>query len=330
MTFAQPIVLRLISLLMASAALLTALLSGETRAEWPERTITVIVPFSTGGTADLIGRLLAKELAQKFGQSIVVENRVGEGGDSGLRAAASIAPNGYTLVIATNAALIRAMINPSTSRFLSDPFRDLAPVAYLGTTPDIIVTGQASGIASIADLIAKAKAEPGKLTYASPGSGTSSYFAMELLKLRAKIEVTHIPFDGSGLALTAVVSGSTNIAAIEIGGMIDRLRSSEIKGLVQTGGERWFALPDVPTMAEAGVTNMVVETAEMLLAPAGTPEPIIQRLTQATREVLQRPDITAKLLQAGIKVQYEGPDDLRARVEREIPMWKEIIERARQ
>ena len=297
---------------------------GEARAAWPERTITIIVPFPAGGPSDLLGRLLAAELAPKLNQNVIVENRIGAVGNIGISAAARAEPDGYTLLVVTNVVLI----NPSASRVSYDPLKDFAPIAYLGAAPNVIITRPATGITSIADLISRAKAAPGKLNYASPGVGSVSQLAVELLKLRANIDITHIPFNGAAPALQAGLAGTTDIASVSIAGLIGFIRSGELKGLAQTGSERWFDLPDVPTMGEAGIPNAVVETSQMFLAPAGTPAPIIARLTEETRLILQKPDIKAKMLNAGFMVKYEGPEGLHSRMVREMPMWKEIVERA--
>jgi tripartite-type tricarboxylate transporter receptor subunit TctC len=313
-----------LAFVVAMLALLLAGSGGEARAAWPEHTITIIVPFPPGGPNDLLGRLLAAELAPKLGQNVIVENRVGAVGNIGISAAARAVPDGYTLLVVTNIVLI----NPSVSRVPYDPLSDFAPIAYLGAAPNVIITRPASGIIDLADLIARAKADPGKLNFASPGLGSVSQLAVELLKLRANIDITHIPFTGAAPALQAALAGTTDIASVSIAGLIEFIRSGQLKGLAQTGSERWFDLPDVPTLGEAGIANAVVETAQMFLTPTGTPAPIIKRLTEETRLILQKPGVKEKMLGAGFMVKYEGPDDLHSRMVREIPMWKEIVERA--
>jgi tripartite-type tricarboxylate transporter receptor subunit TctC len=308
----------------AAIGLVLALMTGQARADWPERTITIIVPFPPGGPNDLLGRLLAAELAPKLAQSVIVENRAGAVGNIGIAAGARAAPDGYTLLVTTNVVLI----NPSVTKVAYDPLKDFAPIAYLGAAPNAIITRPASGIASVAALIAKAKANPGKLNYASPGLGSVSQLAVELLKLRADIDMTHIPFTGAAPALQAALSGTTDIACVSIAGLIGHIRSGSLIALAQTGSEHWFDLPDVPTMQEAGIPNAVVETAQMILAPAGTPAPIIARLTEETRAILAKSDVKEKMLNAGFLVKYEGPEQLRARMVREMPVWKEIVERA--
>jgi tripartite-type tricarboxylate transporter receptor subunit TctC len=308
----------------ALVLLLSVLAVGQARAAWPERNITIIVPFPAGGPNDLLGRLLAAELAPKLGQSVIVENRAGAVGNIGLATGARAAPDGYTLVVVT----VVVLINPSVTKVAYDPLKDFAPIAYLGAAPNILITRPASGITSVADLIAKAKKDPGKLTYASPGVGSVSQLAVELLKLRADIDMTHVPFSGANPSLQAALAGTTDIASVSIAGLLGHIRAGTLKALVQTGSEPWQDLADVPTMQEAGIPNAVVETSQMFLAPMGTPPDVITRLAEETRVILAKPDIKEKMLKAGFMVKYEGPDELHARMVREVPIWKEIVERA--
>jgi tripartite-type tricarboxylate transporter receptor subunit TctC len=320
-------VLHLWRAIVASMVLIVTVSGSESRADWPEHPITIIVPFARGGSTDLIGRLLATELTQRLGKNATVENRLGEGGVVAMRAAAMAAANGYTLLVTSNAALINLIINPNLSKTAYDTLKDFAPIAYLGSSPVVIVTRPSSGIGSIADLIAKAKANPGKLSCATVGIGSPSGIALDLLKVRAGIDITDTPFDGGKDAMMAAIIGATDVASTGIGGLIHHIRSGELKALVQMGSDRWGDLPDVPTMAEAGIPNAVVETSLMFFAPAATPDSVIDRLTRATQAILQLPDIQAKMLDAGIRLQYEGPEDLRARIMREIPIWKEVAKR---
>ena len=313
-----------VRLLAVIAAMVVSLSAAPAHAAWPERTITIIVPFPPGGPNDLLGRLLAAELGKKIGQTVIVENKAGAVGDIGITAGARAAPDGYTLTEVTGVVLI----NPSVRKTAYDPLKDFAPVAYLGAAPNAIITRPATGINSVAELIAKAKANPGKLTYATAGTGSVSQLAVELLKIRADIQMTHVPFQGAAPSLQAALQGTTDIASVAIAGLVGHIKSGSLKALVQTGDTRWPDLPDVPTMAEAGIPNAVVETSQMLLAPAGTPEPIIKKLSDATRAVMQQPDVQEKMAKAGFRVQYEGPQELHARMVREVPLWKEIVERA--
>jgi tripartite-type tricarboxylate transporter receptor subunit TctC len=292
---------------------------------WPDRTITIIVPFPPGGPNDLLGRLLAAELGQKLSATVIVENKAGANGDIGIAAGARAQPDGYTLTEVTGVILI----NPSVRKTAYDPLKDFTPIAYLGASPNAIITRPATGINSIADLITRAKAEPGKLTYATAGTGSVSQLAVELLKIRANINMTHVPFQGAAPSLQAALAGTTDLASVTIAGLVGHIKSGALKALVQTGTERWPDLPDVPTMSEAGIPNAVIETSQMLLAPVGTPDAVVNRLTEVTREVLQKPEIRDKMANAGFRIKYEGPQELHARMVREIPLWKEIVERAR-
>jgi tripartite-type tricarboxylate transporter receptor subunit TctC len=315
------------SALLVCASALAALITASAqpaRAEWPERTITIVVPFAAGGPGDVVGRLVASELAKKLNQSVIVENRVGASGNIGLTTVARAAPDGYTLTAMSNVILI----NPAVGKTPYDPLTDFAPVAYLGGSPNTIIASPKSGISTIQELIDKARANPGKLTYATAGVGSVSQLAVELLKLRAKIDMIHVPYAGASQSLQAAASNTTDTASVAIGGVVGNIKSGMVKALVQTGAERWPELPDVPTMQEAGIPNAVVETWQMLLAPAKTPEPVIKKLTDAVQAIMQDPGIQAKLQKVGLKPGYAGPQDLHARMAKEMPMWKEIVDRA--
>jgi len=310
------------SLVVAMFALL-AILQAPARAAWPERTITIVAHFAPGGSNDLLARLIASELGPALKQNVIVENRPGANGNIGLTYAAHVVPDGYTLVVASGV----VEINPSI-RSSGYEMKDFAPVAYLGASPNVILTRPASGIASVKDLIAKAKAEPGKITYSSPGVGSVSQLAVELLELRTNTKLIHVPFQGAAPAAQAAMAGTTDIGSVNIAGLIGFIQSGKLKALVQTGEARWPDLPDVPTMQEAGIPNAVVETSQMLLAPAGTPRPIIDRLAKEVRAIMSKPDVREKMLKASFAVQFEGPEQLRARIAREVPMWKELVDRA--
>ena len=306
-----------------AAVALLAIGQAPARAEWPERTITIVAHFAPGGSNDLLARLIASELGSALKQNIIVENRPGANGNIGLTYVAHAAPDGYTLVVASGV----VEINPSI-RKSGYEMKDFAPVAYLGASPNVILTRSASGIATVKDLIAKAKAEPGKITYSSPGVGSVSQLAVELLELRTETKLIHVPFQGAAPAAQAAMAGTTDVGSVNIAGLIGFIQSGKLKALVQTGEKRWPDLPDVPTMQEAGIPNAVVETTQMLLAPAGTPQPIIDRLAKEVKTVMAKPDVRERMLKASFAVEYEGPEQLRARIAREVPMWKDLVERA--
>ena len=309
---------------VAIAIAVTLLIAARAHAEWPnDRTITIVAHFSPGGSNDLLARLIASELGPALKQNVIVENRPGANGNVGLIYAAHATPDGYTLVVASGV----VEINPSI-RKSGYEMRDFAPVAYLGASPNVILTRPESGIASVQDLVAKAKTEPGKLTYSSPGVGSVSQLAVELLELRTSTKLVHVPYQGAAPAAQAAAAGTTDLGSINIAGLIGFIQSGKLKALVQTGQDRWPDLPEVPTMHEAGIPNAVVETTQMLLAPAGTPKPIVERLAKEVRVILNKPDVRERMLKASFAVKFEDPDELAARIAREVPMWKELVDRA--
>jgi tripartite-type tricarboxylate transporter receptor subunit TctC len=294
------------------------------RAAWPERPITIIVHFPPGGANDLLGRLIAAELAPVLGQGVVVENRPGANGNIGLTAAARAAPDGYTLVVASGVVLI----NPSINKVAYDPLKDFAPVAFLGSSPNVLLTRPGSGLTTVAQIVQKAKAEPGKITYATPGVGSISQLAVELLKLRAGIDMVHVPYQGAAPAAQAAMAGNVDFASVAVAGMMGMVHGGQLKPIVQTGAGTWPELPGVPTMAEAGISDAVVDTTQMLLAPAGTPQPVIDRLAKEVLAVMRKPEVRDKMLKASFEVRPEGPEALAARIAREVPMWKDIVAKA--
>src|SRR3981189_2554379 len=234
--------------LRAAIIALAALTAGQAHGSWPDRTITLTVIFPPGGSNDLLGRLIAAELAPALGQNVIVENPPGANGNVGLAAGSRAAPDGTTLVVASGVVLI----NPSVGRVGYDPAKDFAPIAYLGDSPNVILTRPASGIVSMSDLIAKAKAAPGKLTFASPGVGSVSQLAVELLKLRTGIDLIHLPFSGAAPAAQAAIAGTTDLASVSVAGLIGHIQSGTLKALAKPGQARPPDLPDVPTLGRSG------------------------------------------------------------------------------
>ena len=308
--------------LLAAALVAPLLGAGGAQAAYPERFVTFIVPFAPGGPTDVMARVVAGPLGELLGQSIVIENRGGAGGNIGIGAVARATPDGYTLLLTSSA----FVVNPSLYKNVPyDAFKDFIPIANLGASPNVFIANPAAGITTVAELVAKAKAEPGKLAYGSPGAGTTPHLAMELLKVRAKIDILHVPYTGAGPAMQAVLGNQVPLASTALPPAHPQIKADKVKGLAVTGTARWFDLPEVPTMVELGYADFVSETFQALFAPAGTPQPVIDRMSKAVIEVLKRPDIREKLNKAGFGVLAEGPDQLKALVAKEVPMWREVI-----
>ena len=293
------------------------------RAEWPERPITIIVPFPPGGPNDLLGRLLAAELGKKFNQTVIVENKAGAVGDIGITAGARAAPDGYTLVEVTGVVLI----NPSVRKTAYDPVKDFAPVAYLGAAPNAIITRPATGINSVADLIKKAKENPGKLTYATAGTGSVSQLAVELLKIRADISMTHVPFQGAAPAIAAVSAGTVQAFIVPLSVAKPQAAGGKVKLLAVTSERREAAAPGVPTAKEEGVP-VVISGWHVLAVPAGTPADVMQRLNQALNAANAKPQVKAQLLKAGVQPATSSIQEAQAMVKDEYGRWGEVARKA--
>ena len=310
--------LSLVALVLALAGLLPA-------QAYPERPITLIVPFAPGGPTDIIARILAVSLSQSLGQQVIVDNRPGAAGNIGMGVAARVKPDGYTLLLTSTA----IAVNPALYKNLPyDPFKDFLPVSELVNAPNVLIVHRDSGINTLADLIAQAKADPAKFNYASPGAGTKSHLTGELLKLRAGIEMVHVPFRGAGPATQAVIARTTQVGSVALPPAEPLIKAGELRALAVTGAERWFSLPEIPTMIESGFPNFISDTFNALFAPAGTPPEIIALLVKESQAALRRPEARDAARRAGFEVVAGTPEQLAARVAAEVPAVRELVERA--
>ena len=295
------------------------------RAEYPERQITMIVCFPAGGGTDIAARLINTPLGEALGKPVVIENRGGAGGNIGIAAAARAGGDGYTLLVCSSA----YVVNPSLyAQATYDPYKDFVPVMVIGASPNAFVVPAQSGIKTMPELIAKARANPGKLNWTSPGAGTTPYLAGEVLKLRTGINMLHIPFPGAGPATTAVLAGQVDLYTANIGSLMALIDAGKVRPIAVTSRERWPDLPNVPSLEELGVKDAVSDTFQGIYAPAGTPQQVIDRLAKELSLILKRPDIREKFVKAGLPVVAEGPEVFRARIAREVPMYKDIIDKA--
>jgi len=311
------------------AAMVLAVTAGATcesaRAEYPERPITMIVCFPAGGGTDIAARLINTSLGDALGKPVIVENRGGAGGNIGIAAAARAGGDGYTLLVCSSA----YVVNPSLYAHAAyDPYKDFVPVMVIGASPNVFVVPAQSDIKTMPELIARAKARPGELNWTSPGAGTTPYLAGEVLKLRTGISMQHIPFAGAGPATTAALAGQVDLYTANIGSLMGAIDAGKLRAIAVTSRERWPDLPDVPSLDELGVKDAVSDTFQGIFAPAATPQPIIDRLAKELGLILNRPDIREKFVKAGLPVVAEGPEIFRARIAREVPMYKAIIDQA--
>ena len=303
----------------------TAFARSAVAAGYPDRPVRIIAPFAAGGPSDLLARLLSVKLGEALGGTFYVENRAGAGSNIGTAAAARAAPDGYTVLLTSSA----FVLNPGLYKQVPyDPVKDFAPVAELVTSPNVFIATPASGITSIAELIARAKDKPETLNYASAGIGTTPHLAGEWLKSITGISITHVPFAGAGPALQAILSGTVPVMCASLPGAHPLILNRDVRALAVTGSERWYDMPDVPTMIELGYKDFLSDTFHAMLAPTATPPEIVERLAAVLLEALRAPAFREQLRSLGFEVIGNGPDGLRRRIEVELPNYRELIVKA--
>jgi tripartite-type tricarboxylate transporter receptor subunit TctC len=318
-------ILRTAGLVTASAAISGLVPTRGRAAGYPDRPIKIIVPFAPAGPTDIMARILTPRLGHALGGNVIVENRPGAGGNIGIGAVAHSEPDGYTLLLTSSA----YVVNPSLyAKIPYDPVRDFAPIAELGTSPNVILVNPKLGVNSIAELIARAKANPNELNYASPGIGTTPHLSGELLKITAGIEMTHVPFSGAGPAIQAILGGITQVAFAALPPAHPYIEQGTLKALAMTAAHRWFDLPDVPTMVELGYKDFIADTFQGFLAPARTPPEIVVLLSSKSLEIVKTPEVADQLRNNGFEVLANGPDGMRRRIEEEVPKWRDVIAKA--
>ncbi len=295
------------------------------QAAYPSRSIRLLVPFAPGGTPDIVARIIADPLAQRLGQSVYVENRAGGGGNIGIKMAASAEPDGYTLLVTSTV----IMINPALYKVAPfDPQKDFKPIGELATAPMVLFAHPKLGVKTLKDLEAHAKANPGKLDYASPGVGTQGHITAELIKLRTGLDINHIPYPGGGRAAQGVLAGDTLVGCTGIPTVEGFIHGGTLQPLVVTGRERWFSLPNVPTMIEAGYPDFVSDSLQSMLAPAATPDAIVRKVSEELAAVLKQPEVIERARKAGWQLLNPDPQALARRIARDVPELKTVIERA--
>ncbi len=313
---------RILSLLAAALVLPSAAMA-QPEAAWPSRPIKWVVPFPPGGAMDAIARTLGDKAARELGQPFVIENRPGAGGNIGADYVAKQPADGYTIMItsigmATNKALY--------ARLGYDPVKDFAPVSLLAVVPNVLVVNAArNGDRSVKDVLAHARRDPGKLTYASAGNGTSIHLAGEMFASLAGLNLLHIPYKGSGPALTDMLGGQVDLMFDSITSARPHIQSGKLRALGVTTAKRSSALPDVPTIAEAGLPGYEVSPWFAVFAPAGTPAEVLARLNKVLNESMKQPDTLKKLESVGAEPIGSTPQELAAHLRREIDRWDKLI-----
>ena len=313
----------LFAALMAVATLHAAPVVAQT---WPTKPIRLMVPFPPGGSTDIVSRIVAQKLGERLGQSFVVENRGGAGGTLGTAAMAKAAPDGYNLTVASTSTHVVA---PGVYAKLEyDPIKDFAPISLIGVSPYLLVVNPAVPARSLQELVALAKAQPGKLNYASAGVGSTTHLATEMLKSVSSTYMLHIPYNGNGPAGTAVVAGQVEILFGSLPALLPHAKSGRVRALAVGTPKRSPALPDVPTVAESGYPGFDASLWLAFMAPAGTPQPIIERLNREIATVIATASTRELLDKAGAEPLVSTPAELAAMIRDGLPKYAKVIKAA--
>jgi tripartite-type tricarboxylate transporter receptor subunit TctC len=311
----------LFSRLARTAIVLLALSSAAAADDYPNKPIRLIIPFPPGGSNDVVGRLVAKGMSEKLGQQVFVDNRGGAGGAIGTQAASAAAPDGYTLLIVS----IAHAVNPSLYKLEYDPIKSFTPISILGTGPNVLVVNPALPVHSVKELITLAKQKPGELNYASAGVGSFQHLGGELFKLDAGVNIVHVPYKGGGPAMLDVIAGNVKIMFSSLIQTTPFIKAGKLRALGVGGKTRSNVLPDVPTIAEAGVPGYDAENWWGILAPADTPQPIVDKLYTAVQAVLKSPEVQAQFAREGARTVEMTSDQFRDYIKTEMAKWSRVV-----
>ena len=311
-------------LLIASSGLMAA--GPATAADvYPSKTIRLVVPFAPGGGSDIVARLLSPKMTEALGQTVVVDNRAGASANLGAAVVAKAAPDGYTLLLAN----ANYTINPSLFKSLPfDPVREFAPVALLANVTNVLAIHPSIPAKSVKELISFAKAHPGQLNFASPGNGTSSHLAGELFRQVAKIEVVHIPDKGATPAITAHIAGQVSFTMASVLSVLPYAKQGRLRMLAVTTAKRSGALPDIPTISEAGLPGFEVSNWYGILATGGTPRPAVDRLNSELARIARVPDLAEKLAAQGADPATGTPEEFERFIQAELKKWSAVVRSA--
>ena len=317
---------RAVGSLVAAAAAALALAAAPVRADYPDRPIHLVVPFPAGGGADVLARTIMPRVARELGTTIVVENRPGAGGNVGAEYVARAAPDGYTLLYGTNGthAINRALY----ASIPFDPVRDFAPVSRMTQIAALVVVYPGLPVATVGELVAYAKANPGKVFFASAGNGTTSHLAGELFRTVAQVDVVHTPYRGGALAANDLMGGHVALMIDVMPNVLPLAQGGKLRALAVTTAARVPAAPEIPTVAESGLPGFEVSAWDGVLAPAGTPTAVIDRLNAAIRAALADPEVRAALVARGAQPVPGTPEAFARHIAAELEKWAQVVKKA--
>ena len=311
---------------LVTLAPMLAILAGPAGAEtYPARPVRMIVPFAAAGPTDVIGRIIAQKLSEDLGQQFYVENVPGGGGNTGTAQAAKSPADGYTILVVSTGFII----NPSLyAKIPYDPFKDFSPVTLIAASPNVLTVAPSVPAKSVQELIALIKANPGKYSFAQPGTGSTPHLSGELFKLSFGLDLVMVPFTGAGPAITSTIGGHTPIAFTALPPALASIQEGKLRGLAVLTGKRVAGLPDVPTMAEAGVPDQEADTLTGIVVPVGTPPEIVDLLHREIVKIVALPDVQEKLAAFGFIAIADTPAEFAARLKSEFAKWAKVIKDA--
>jgi tripartite-type tricarboxylate transporter receptor subunit TctC len=289
---------------------------------WPSRTITFIVPYAAGGYTDLVGRLVARYVEAALGRTVIIDDRAGAGDIVGTQAVTNAAPDGYTFCVCSIGAI---SIAPFIQKVGYDPVRDLAPVGIVSQIPQVVIARKDLPAQTMAELVAYAKAHPGKLNYGSSGTGGLTHYAVELFLTRTGTSAVHIPFKGGALSTSAVIAGEVDFSFANLTDALPQVEAGAVRGLAVTSRERSSYFPDLPTVHETALPDFIVETWNGMMAPPATPAPIIRRMSEILIKMADDPGMKESMRKAGADTVKSTPEEFRAQIAQEIAQWKPLI-----
>jgi tripartite-type tricarboxylate transporter receptor subunit TctC len=318
--------IRLLSIALALATVAAAAIAQTVADGWPERPIRLVVPFPAGSSTDIVARIVAQKLSHRLGQQIVIENRAGASGNIGADAVAKAAPDGYTIGIAT--ASTHAVAASLSANLPYDPIKDFAPVAMIGSQPYVLVLQPALPARNLAELIALAKAKPGTLNYGSAGVASLAHLATALFASMAGVNIVHVPYKSSSQSMTDMITGRLDMQFATIAPSLPNIRAGQLRALATSGKTRVAALPELPTVAEAGLAGYEAALWVSLVMPPASPPTILARLNREVNEILKSTDGTEALVAQGMAAEPAPPEALTERIRGDIEKWRGVAVKA--
>ena len=302
------------------------LVNGAYAQDWPAKSLRIVVPFAPGGSTDIFARLLGERMSTALGQSVLIDNRAGAAGNIGADAVARSAADGYTLLMATTGVMA---INQALYRNMTyDAAKDLEPVAFVASITNVLIVSSESTLKSVAEVLAAAKRSPGSLSFASSGAGSSTHMSAELFKAMAGVDLLHVPYKGSGPAMLDLISGRIALMFENMPGAVPHIKAGKLRALAQTGLRRTAALPEVPTVAEAGVPGYESLSWSGIAVPSGAPREVVARLNREINAILAQAEMRHKLAEMGAEAVGGSPEAFADHVRRERDKWGGVVRTA--